>query len=527
MNRDPRQVRLYRTLTLLSGLAYLLWWGAVELLLPGSFNPLGSRLVVVAFCLAVFAASFRVDFLARNISKALAACTGAVTLHYFYLFRWNDADINWVVGAYILVIAVSACTTTMAELAAYSGFVLFLSGVLVRHDPELLRSIFLPGVVTILFFAYVGLRPRLRLVARSREEAARIQSLFDAVNEGVLLHEDGLVIDANDSFARLFGYRRDELPGMSVARFAAPESRLAVAESVRAGTPTSYEAMGLRKDGTTLPLEITGKTHLFDGRTVRLTAVRDLTERRRAEDSRIKFEAAEEALRVRDEFLLILSHELKTPITNIKLQTDLARRSLARSDGLADPQKVKRLIEQTDRHANRLVRLVEDMVDLARIGMGDWQQDRRPCDLSELARNVVAAHAEALLQAKCDVKLLAGTPVVVLGDAVRLEQVVVNLLTNAMKYGAGRPITVSTESRGDEAVLTVQDEGMGISSEDQERIFKRFERAVSARHISGMGLGLFICKFIVEGQGGRIELASEPGKGSRFSVVLQAPREAA
>jgi PAS domain S-box-containing protein len=520
-----RQLKLYRFATLASGLIYLAWWEAVEILLPGSFNPLGSRLVVVIFCLAVFASSFAIRAVAEAISVWFMACLWAVTLHYFYLFSRNASDINWVVGTYIVLIGASAVTTTLRGLLAYAAFVLLLSGLLVLANPPLLHTIFLSGVVTILAFAWIGLRARVRLITLHRETAERVQELFDSVFEGIVLHDHGDIVDVNESYARIFGYTREELRGMSIATLTAPESRELVTENVRSESPATYEIIGLRRDGSTVALELCGKRHVLEGRALRLTAVRDITERKRAERTRVLFEAAQESLRIRDEFMLIISHELKTPITNLKLQTHLALRELRRHAGRqgateAETLKAKNYVENIERQVERLAILIEDVVDSARIGIGKLQTTPERMNLTELTRRIVASQAAPFQQVGCTVEVDADEALFIRADPSRIEQVLMNLLTNAMKYGAGKPVTVSLRPRGPEIVLAVRDHGMGIAKDDQGRIFQRFERAISARSISGLGLGLFICRYLVEAHGGRIEVESEPGQGALFSVIL-------
>ncbi|MGZ3688146.1 MAG: sensor histidine kinase, partial [Bdellovibrionota bacterium] len=156
-------------------MAYLIWWFSVELLLPGSYNPIGSRLLVVLFCWTTLIASLYFSFVARNIAKWFLFCLCLVTAHYFYLFHRNQADINWVVGSYITVIAACSCLQTESELLGYSACVLLLSGVLSFLNHTLLRTIFLPGILTILSFAYLGLRSRLRLLKTLSEQNFRLQ----------------------------------------------------------------------------------------------------------------------------------------------------------------------------------------------------------------------------------------------------------------------------------------------------------------------------------------------------------------
>ncbi len=215
------------------------------------------------------------------------------------------------------------------------------------------------------------------------------------------------------------------------------------------------------------------------------------------------------AVHARDEFLGIASHELKTPLTSLRLQTQMAQRGI-------QPLHPDKLIKQMD----RLLRLIEDMLDISRIDAGKLQLERGDVDLAALASDVVDRFQPQLAAAGCAVvrDLVAG----VCGqwDAYRLDQVITNLITNAMKYAPGRPIEVKVARRGELATLTVRDHGRGIGGGDRERIFRRFERATSARNVSGLGLGLFISRQIVEAHGGRIALDDADGGGAAVLVEL-------
>jgi PAS domain S-box-containing protein len=512
----------YRSLILATGVIYLVWWVTVQVFLPGAFNPLGSRLAVVFFCLAAFAASFLVPAVRRRLFEWHFACVCLMTIHYFYLFQGNRADIDWVVGSYITVIAVAACLQSARALFAYSLGVLALSVALIARNPFLSRTIFLPGMVTIVALAYFGLRSRIRLLERETDFSRRIQSLFDAVFEGIVVFDRGVVADSNESFARIFGYERREVIGRSATDFFVPELRSAVRERLESAVESPYESIGVRKDGSPVPIEIAGKHHVFDGKELRLSAVRDLTERKKSEENRIRYEKAREALRIREEFISIASHELRTPLTGMKIQTDLAARLVAKNDPeVFNPDRVRKLVAFTDRNVNKLVTLVEEMLDVSRIASGNLDLARERFDLRELVREAVRGIRDAIPAGGVAVELVCDeSPVLVHADRSRLEQVVANLLGNAMKYGQGRPVRASVSANGREALFSVQDEGIGIAEANQSRIFEKFERAVSNDNISGLGLGLYISQQIVRAHGGTISVASRLGEGARFTVTL-------
>jgi PAS domain S-box-containing protein len=242
----------------------------------------------------------------------------------------------------------------------------------------------------------------------------------------------------------------------------------------------------------------------------------DVTEQREAE-ARLK-----EALRARDEFLSIASHELRTPLTSLKLQMQMTQRRIARGGPDAySPEWVDRLVEQSNRQIDRLARLVDDMLDIARIQTGRLVIEPAPVDAVELVRDVLERLGPHLAEAGTPASLAAPEALEAEWDRFRVEQVVTNLLTNAMRYGGHKPVVVTLQARDGHIRLSVRDQGLGVPKESQERIFNRFERAISANDVSGLGLGLFISRQIVEAHGGRIWVESDgPGHGATFHVEL-------
>jgi signal transduction histidine kinase len=237
--------------------------------------------------------------------------------------------------------------------------------------------------------------------------------------------------------------------------------------------------------------------------------VLDVTERQRAE----------EALRARDDFLSVASHELRTPLTNVQLNVEGLRRRIRRREGLATPDLTAR-IDSAYGSTQRLANLIDRLLDVSRLRAGRFELDVEPIDLAAVAAGVVEQSQEALAEARCTLTLQAPAPVTGEWDRVRLEQVVTNLLSNAMKYGAGAPIEVTVSGDASRAELSVRDHGIGIAPEHQRRVFDQFERAVSKRDFSGLGLGLWICGQIVALHAGTISLESAAGAGATFTVRL-------
>jgi signal transduction histidine kinase len=231
-------------------------------------------------------------------------------------------------------------------------------------------------------------------------------------------------------------------------------------------------------------------------------------------------QASQKALEARDEFLAVASHELRTPLTSMSLHAQhLEQRALCRESGCSEPEA--RAFATFRRQIGRLTGLVDQMLDFSLIQAGRLDLRREECDLVALVRAAIARLEAPLARSGCAVTLVEDGPVRGRWDRSRIEQVVTTLLCNAVKFGASKPVTVAVERRGAAAELRVEDQGLGIRSDDQQRIFDRFERVAPVRHHdSGLGLGLFLARHIVRAHGGTIQVDSEPGHGARFVVRL-------
>jgi signal transduction histidine kinase len=239
-----------------------------------------------------------------------------------------------------------------------------------------------------------------------------------------------------------------------------------------------------------------------------------------AVDNALLYRASQEAVRLRDEFLAVASHELKTPLTPLNLRLQSLRRELDRGGPTLDPARVREHVAALQRQIKRLSTLVESLLDVSRLEAGRLELNLEYVDLAALARDVIGRFAAQAGRSHTPLEVRAGEPVVGIWDRLRLEQVVSSLISNAIKYGAGRPVHLLVERGPVGARLTVKDEGIGISPEHLPRIFDRFERAVSAEHFGGLGLGLYLTRHLVEAFGGTIRAASKPGRGSIFEVDL-------
>jgi signal transduction histidine kinase len=254
----------------------------------------------------------------------------------------------------------------------------------------------------------------------------------------------------------------------------------------------------------------------------------EIAERRRVEDERARLLVSEQharaeaqaAAQLRDQFLSIASHELKTPLTSLLGYVHLLMRR-TQVDVPLTPRD-RRAIEVISEQVSRLKRLIEMLLDISRMQSDQFVIEREPVDITALARRVVA-------ELKHDLDLHAVTiraddgPLVVLGDELRLEQVLQNLLQNAIKYSPhGGEIDVALHHQDDSVCMSVTDRGMGIPQEALPLLFQRFYRAenADAHQINGMGIGLYVVKEIVSNHGGTVEVTSTEGVGSTFTVHL-------
>ncbi len=276
------------------------------------------------------------------------------------------------------------------------------------------------------------------------------------------------------------------------------------------------EEVFCRKDGTVFPVSYTVSSLQTVGENIgSVMEFRDITEQKRVEKE------LREAIRTRDEFLSIASHELKTPLTSLTLQTQTVKRLIEKKDlKVYSQERVDKLVNQTERQVQRLVRLVDDMLDITRIRTGKLIIKKEKFDLCTLINEVIERLHNQLENSGVQVHFESCEDSSGFWDKFRLEQVVMNLLTNAMKYGQSKPVHIQVWDYETYYLLSFKDLGLGIAKENQMRIFNRFERAISANEVSGLGLGLFITQQIILAHGGQIWVESEIGQGSNFLIKL-------
>jgi PAS domain S-box-containing protein len=354
---------------------------------------------------------------------------------------------------------------------------------------------------------------------RRLERLVDFAALVGAVEDYAIfmLSPEGRVVSWNSGAQRIKGYATHEILGRHYSIFYPPEEVIGgicdrqLATAARDGRVES-EGWRVRKDGTRFwAMATLTAIHGEDGSLLGFAKVtRDLTVHKQADEERLRLAQAQEAIRLRDEFLVIAAHELKTPLTVLGLQLQKLQR-------MGAPQES---VGTALRSARRLGALVDTLLDVSRIATGQLKVDVQECDLAELAREVVERWRDEASRAGCQLHVDAPAPVRGRWDPLRIDQVIENLLGNAIKYAPGKPVRISVAARGDLAELCVSDDGPGIPPGAEARIFRRFERATDVRNYGGLGLGLYIVREIVEAHGGTISVDTAAGKGATFRVAL-------
>ncbi len=343
-----------------------------------------------------------------------------------------------------------------------------------------------------------------------------------------LMDPDGYVATWNLGAELIKQWKAEEIIGKHYSMLFTPEDQARGKPEIELSKAKEKglfeeENTRMKKDGTLFEahVSLTALRNEKDELIGFVKVTRDITDRLEAEKNLLRSqEELRTALTARDEFLSIASHELKTPLTSLKLQCELFVHKFKKGQSLAT-DSYEKFARQTSSVVNKLTRLVDDMLDISRIQFSRLSLSKEQVNICDCVKDSLEALKPVFNLSETALPTLEYCQEM-FGDLdkLRIEQVFNNLLTNAIRYGDGKPITVRAELADGVARVTIQDQGAGIPADKIDKIFDRFERARQDRAIQGLGLGLYITKQIVEAHGGRIWVESEVGKGSTFYVEL-------
>jgi len=433
---------------------------------------------------------------------------------------------RWVVGLIGLALAGWLAVVTLILAPSPDGL---------HFAFMLLGSTLLAGVVFTVrrrtFSRLEGLRLRDRQQKAALQATAgalqqgeeRFRRLAEASFEGILIHEQGHILDTNHALRALFGYDADERLHLNALTVIEPTAQATVWERMSADYSGPYETVGRRKDGTLFPIEISGKTISYGERQAQVVAVRDISARKQVEAAlRAAKEAAETANQTKSAFLANMSHELRTPLNIIIGYSDIVLEEVAaldQGDILSDIVK----IQAASRH---LLALISDVLEMSKIEAGTLELLCYGFALESLLENVVQA-AQLLVGANGNrlVRAIAPDLGSIVSDEGKIYRVLLNLLSNAAKFTQAGTVTLTvcrTADRGEWIEFSVADTGIGMSAAQMAGLFESFVQGDSSitRRYAGTGLGLALSRRLCRLLGGDISVISTPDVGSTFTVRL-------
>lgn len=353
-----------------------------------------------------------------------------------------------------------------------------------------------------------------------KDSEDRFRALHNASFGGIVIHDKGFILDCNQGLSDITGYSKEELIGMDGLLLIAEPSREEVRYRIREGFEKPYEAMGVRKNGEEYPIRLEARNIPYKGKMVRSTEFRDITEQKKAEaDILVAMEMAEENNRLKSAFLANMSHELRTPMNAIMGFSDLMAE--------AECEEKNHYAEIILKSSGQLLKLIDDVVLFSRL-----QSEKIPVNPVPFYPWLIVTEVYQMFNLprfRKDLTFTLSIPeadkeVQIFSDPEKTRQVLGNLVANAFQYTMEGGVEMGFLIRDNSVEFFVRDTGIGISEEEQKRVFEHFYRGeeVISRAIGGTGLGLNIAQELVSLLGGSIGVESAPGKGSRFSFIIPA-----
>lgn len=502
-----RELRLYRTLGLVVGVIYAAWWLAVDQFLPDAYNPLPGRLIVVALIWAPVVLSYASGWVSARMRVFWIASLWLLTSHFFYLFYENAGNTDWVIGAFVTVTCVTMGFMSRASLLAYSVFAVGISLAMLIALPAT-HVLFFPGMLTVVLQANIGLNSRLAVMRNLEESNAHFELLFNSTLAGVMIHEDGKVVQVNDALTKLLELPSKGVVGSEAARWLTSKTDALFGDAVA-------EVEHRRADGERVDLEIHARPFMRGERRQRMVTFIDITERkRRTEQLREANKALADTNLDLRRFAYVASHDLQTPLRSIASFVEL----LGTTYGPALDAQANDWIARAGGSAKHLQTLIGDLLEYSRI-------DAEPRAFKPVAMTEVLDRVRSLVEVaarEANATITADELPEVVGDRSQLVQLVLNLVSNALKYRAAEPprIHLAVEDRDNDWLFGIRDNGIGIAPKYHQQIFEVFKRLHDQKTYPGTGIGLAICRGVVERHGGSIWVESHEGGGSRFLFTI-------
>ncbi len=520
----------------IAGGVYLFWWFAVELLLPGSFNPLPGRLAVVGLSGVLVGASYVSGWVESRLSALFTAWVCLLVGHYVYLLIGNHGESTWWVGAFVAFAASSMCLQSPREVAVFS---LFALGCVVRaavEEGQLRHSIYVPGLATILLLANITKRSQMiaqdatlqaerarKESRRSDEQRFQLAAIVESSGDAIIASSlEGLIRSWNKGAERLFGYTAEEVSGRPISLLLLPgregEEPGLIARVAKGEPVAPFETVRWRKDGSHVDVSVT-ISPIRDSRGGLVgasMAARDISEWKRAEAEVLRArEATEAANRELEAFNYSVAHDLRAPLRAIDGFSHVLLEDYEKTIDAAGQRYLHRVRDA----AQNMGRLIDSLLALGRVTRVSLRDQQ--VDLSELAR----AAAERLKESQPDriVEFVIGDGLTEKGDSALLGAAIENLLSNAWKFTRNQPnarIEFGSMKEGGQTAYFVRDNGAGFDMAFSSKLFGVFQRLHTPSEFEGTGVGLATVQRIVRRHGGRVWAEGKVGEGACFHFTF-------